>query len=247
MNGSSSSYSSTPPPSPDVDDPPAVVDAEVRDVPLNELKCELYATLSSVNRGFSITPTLRAQVDNLLSQIEREGGDRVSLDERQRSVFCGNWRLIYTNALDVLFLGLLSPLSILTNQIYQTVEQRDDTDENTYTLKNIIEFEPLLSTVLNVNTTDRRTFTKVTVTAKGVVQTNDYKSTALTFENVQVSPESILGFEVPSQLKALSPTVKIGSPVGVLQTTYLDEDIRIGRAEQPQGNINSVFVFIREV
>lgn len=252
MNGSSpissSSYSEsssyTPPkgtePESEAEQESQVVDTDAREVPLSELKSELFATLASVNRGFSVTPTLRSIISALLSHLERISSSSSSqaspLSISQRTVFSGNWRLIYTNAPDVLSLGLLAPIA-LVNQVYQTIEYTEK--DSDIEVNNIIELEPPIAPLFSGN---MRTFSKIIVKASGDVRSET--ALGLVFDSVRVEPQTVFGVDVPEGIKGLIPSVRIGSPVGQFETTFLDEDLRISRANF--GKQSSVFVFIRE-
>lgn len=314
MNGSSSSP--PPPPPPYGDDSnsglngsssyaadaetaaPTVVDAVARAVPLDELKAELYAAAACMNRGFAVTPSLTGDIRGLIEQLERSnpnpappgGGDDAAALRRWRMLLGGKWRLVYTDALDVLSLGLLSPVA-LVNQVYQTIGtfvpyssssssssagmqmEAEEEEEVIVDVANIVELQPFTAAVGNMlSVLPGRTLTNLVVKANGRQrllrpgaqqqqqqerQENKQRSASiveLRFESVRIQPESFLGFRIgQDRLPAPALPLDAMSPVGLLDTTYLDEDVRISRARAGSAGagalasgVENVFVFIRE-
>lgn len=280
LNGSSSSYATD---AAAAAAAPAVVDAVSRAVPLEELKAELYAASACVNRGFAVTPSLTGDIRGLIEQLERgnpnpapPGGDDAAALQRWRTLLGGKWRLVYTDALDVLSLGLLSPVA-LVNQVYQTIGTfapysssspsssvaEIDAEEVTVDVANIVELQPFTAVVGNMlSVLPGRTLTNLVVNANGRQRLRpggeqDKRSAStveLRFESVKIQPESFLGFRIgQDRLPAPALPLNAMSPVGLLDTTYLDEDVRISRARAGSAGagalasgVENVFVFIRE-
>lgn len=214
------------------------VDTDAHEVPATDLKCELYAAVASINRGFNVPPDMRRNIESLIEQLERVNS--CPNPSERPLLFAGNWRLLYTNALDVLSLGLLSPVA-LVNQVYQNIVPASVSSAPTadFNLQNIVELEPAPAPVANKFI--GRTMARVVVNAKGFVKSRSVIS--LTFENVSFQPSSFLGYQFPSTLRV--PKIPLNSPVGKIDTTYLDEDIRISRANV-NGRTDNIFVLIRE-
>lgn len=217
----------------------ATVDASVHEVPVSDLKCELLAATASTNRGLAASSEARIAVETLVEQLERSDYAQQMGDVTQKPpLFTGKWRLIYTNALDVLSLGLLSPVAAL-GEIYQNVYSASDTSAD-FDVENVVELEPFIAPVANklIGRTMTRFVVKVTGNIVGV------NTVRLTFRSVTVRQELFAGISVGSRLPALSTPLP-GSASGDLETTYVDEDLRISRTASgsyPQG----LFVLFRE-
>lgn len=208
------------------------MDVQVREPSLAELKCELYAVASTTNRGLLQTAQATSEISSLLHQLERQNPTPSPMTSPS---FAGVWRLLYTNALDILSLGLLAPLA-LVNQVYQNISF--DPQSDGYIVENVIDLEPTTATITNKFL--GRTMAKVVVEARASVQSPSIAS--LTFDNVSFRPQSLVGLRVSDIFR--SPKVPLGRPVGAIDTTFLDDDLRISRVTA--GNGKNVFVLVRE-
>lgn len=117
--------------------------------------------------------------------------------------------------------------------VYQDIESSDS--KGVFEIENLVYFRPPFAPIVDVGTEGL-----LRVKAKGVIAGDDRVD--LTFEKAVLRQTSFVGVEVPENL-ALG--VPLGEPVGYLDTTFLDEDIRIGRAPMFGANEN-IFVLARE-
>ena len=154
----------------------------------------------------------------------------------------GEWKLIYTTALDVLTVGLTPGVEV--GQIYQNISP--DLTE----VVNIIELQPSLAALNGVLGSSLTTFT---VRAKATVEGIDRLRIA--FQDVSVQAETLFGTQlstlpIPEALRRFKfsfPTALRGDggdpslSSGYFTTTFLDDDLRISR-----GNNGALFVLVRE-
>lgn len=214
------------------------VDAQAREVPPADLKCELYAAVASLNRGLSASSVTKASVNDLIEQLERQNPTEAPVDTPDLLV--GEWRLLYTDALDILSLGLLAPVA-LVSEVYQNVALAPDDADHDFDVENIVELEPAIAPVLNAFA--GRTMSKVAVKARGVRQSE--QRVDISFVESALRQHSVVGMEIPAQLPSLRvPFGRRARPAGYIDTTYLDEDIRVVRAPPFFGQ-NNVFVLMR--
>jgi len=128
--------SRSPPPSPSVlwqeFDFPSDTEAEVEEDPLiqsspssdlarESLKKDFLAAVVSTNRGFSTTSLEKETLMDLIQQLEKRNPNPEPLkaSELSRSPLFGEWRLLYTNAIDVLLLGAIPVVQV--GRIFQNV------------------------------------------------------------------------------------------------------------------------------
>lgn len=217
----------------------ATVDAAVHEVPVSELKCELLAAAASTNRGLAASSEARIAVETLVEQLERSESAQEMGDVTQKpSLFTGKWRLIYTNALDVLSLGLLSPVATL-GEVYQNIYSATDISTD-FDVENVVELEPFVAPV--TNRLIGRTMTRLVIKISGAI--SNVNTVRLTFQSFTARQEFFAGFNVGSRLPALSSPLP-GRATGELETTFVDEDLRISRTA-PGYRPSGLFVLFRE-
>lgn len=218
---------------------PVTFEAEVREPSISELKCDLFAATAACNRGLLVTSNSRPRIDGIIEQLERANPSPNSAEDRD--LFMGNWRLLYTNAVDILSLGLLSPVA-LVNQVYQNIFEASDNSASDFGVENVIELEPTFATISNKFV--GRTMAKVVVAAEAKKQSASVVD--LTFKQVAFLPQTFIGMPFPEGVPL--PKLPLGSPVGAIDTTFLDEDLRISRVtdESGFGGSKNVFVLVRE-
>ncbi|CAN8075533.1 unnamed protein product [Agarophyton chilense] len=207
-----------------------VIDATARSVPLQDLKLQLLSRVSTVNRGFAASPSSRQQILSLVEQIERENPTPLTA---RSELLDGDWKLLYTNALDVLSLGLLSSVTLVA-EVFQNVQRLD---EDSFSVVNVVNFEPPIAAVSN--SFWGRTMATLVVNADGK-RSSDTRID-IRFKSVKFKPVSVVGFQLPDVLSP--PPIRVGSPKGYIETTFLDDDIRIARA--PPTNSSNLFVLQR--
>lgn len=218
------------------DSEPIEVDAEVRDMSLEEIKAELLTATNGTDRGFAASKEARTNILSLVAQLESQDMALSLPDDPAPLV--GTWRLIFTSALDVLSLGLL-PLSRVGN-IYQNVETSDK--DNELAIYNIVELNPKFAPVLNAFDSIGETVTRITVTATGTLQTGSRLD--LKFVRSALQGVSILGFDLSSLPKLEVP---VNSPVGYVDTTFIDDTMRIAKGPPtPNSSQPNVFILVKE-
>jgi len=116
------------------------VSDEIRDKSSDDLKQDLLVTMASTNRGFAATEGQTNRIFDIITVLESRNPTDEPVDSE---LLEGNWRLVYTNALDVLFLGAL-PL-VQLGQVYQNIYSAGGYVE----VENLATFEPSVAPVLN--------------------------------------------------------------------------------------------------
>lgn len=128
-------------------------------------------------------------------------------------------------------------------QINQNIfEVRPDQKKSyEYDIENVVLLEPVFAPV--TNSFLGRTVAEIKVFAQG-----KSKSTTridITFVKTALKQKSLLGYDLPIELPPAS--LRVMSPVGYIETTYLDAELRIARSppvrEKRKGN---VFLLARE-
>lgn len=222
-----------------VDVPASTVEAQTRAVPISDLKCSLYAAVSSTNRGLTTSADDRANILSLVAELERAKPPTAPADDP--GMLCGRWRLLFTNALDVLSLGLLAPVAQV-GQIFQNIYEvpLEGKSDYQYDIENVVQLEPAFAPVSNA--LGGQSITSITVSAEGR-KTSDSR-VDITFVQNAIKQEKIFGMQLPNEFPAAK--FAIGSPVGYIETTFLDEDIRVARAPPVRNQEGGLFLLIRE-
>jgi PAP_fibrillin len=176
----------------------------------------------------------------LIKQLEGKGESIMGAGGAELLV--GTWRLVFTNALDILSLSLLPFVRI--GPIYQNVEAGEISGE--YNLYNLIDLSPPLDPVLNAFDVFGSTVTRIRVTAKGDVLPSDTRKLNIKFVRSAVEGVSLLGIDL-SDLPKLSAQIP-SSPNGLVDTIFIDDEMRILRAPPtPNASQDSnYFVLLRE-
>lgn len=229
------------------------------------LKLQLLRVCAACNRGFGASMADRTNVDVLLAQLNQlnptldstvgvTGSDAAAPAWRGRGLensaesdgtiasgpLEGVWRLVYTNASDVLSLDV-NPIAGV-GPISQEISLPGS-------VTNVIDFYPraasLLPPGLLRSSTRLRVMTRATARSMTRV--------GLTFERVAVEPRALLGADISSLLPALSiPLPRLpgsdragadsASSPAFFDVTYLDRELLVIQQNEPGG----VFVAVRE-
>ena len=106
-------------------------------------KRELFRRVASLNRGFNCIESERQEVLQLVETLENYPSDLpcVGFGTEAGALAAGEWRLVFTTALDVLSVGI-SPFSEI-GQIYQNINDEGDL------VTNIIELQPKIAALVN--------------------------------------------------------------------------------------------------
>jgi hypothetical protein len=216
------------------------IDAAAREVSASTLKSELLGVVNGTNRGIDATRTVKANAVELIKQLDGKGESFTGSGGAELLV--GTWRLVFTNALDILSLSLLPFVRI--GPIYQNVELGEISGE--YNLYNLIDLSPPLDPILNAFDVLGSTVTRIRVTVKGVASPVDSQKLDIKFVRSAVEGVSLLGIDL-SELPQLSARIP-SSPTGFIDTIFIDDEMRIARApptpNAPQDG--NYFVLLRE-
>lgn len=219
--------------------PSSTVDTNSRPVPSSDVKQELITAVSGTNRGFVVTPYQSDQILSLVAELEKSNPSDAPADD---PMLFGKWRLVFTDALDVLSLGLLAPIAQVA-QINQNIfEVRPEQKKSyEYDLENVVMLEPWFAPLSN--SFFGRTVAEIKVFAEG--KRKNESRIDITFVKTALRQKSVLGYDLPSELPPAS--LRVASAVGYIKTTYLDAELRVARSpplrEKRQGN---VFLLARE-
>ena len=192
-------------------------------------KAELLEAIAGKNRGLLANEIDNVRVLSAIQQLEDDNPTRKPLEAKD--LLNGDWRLLYTTSKGLLGLDRF-PLFKL-GQIYQCIRV---SEAKVYNIAEIVGL-PMLEGLVSV--------------AASFEPVSDNRVNVM-FERSIVGLQRFLSYQTPGKLiqqiesgkKFLPLDFKIdrGDQKGWLETTYLDEDMRIGR-----GNEGSVFVLTREV
>ena len=191
-------------------------------------KAELLEAIAGKNRGLLANEIDNVRVLSAIQQLEDTNPTRKPLEAKD--LLNGDWRLLYTTSKGILGLDRF-PLFTL-GQIYQCIRV---SETKVYNIAEIIGL-PMLEGLVSV----AATFEPVSESRVNVM-----------FERSIIGLQRFLGYQTPAALiqqiesgkKFLPLDFKIdrGEQKGWLDTTYLDEDMRVGR-----GNEGNVFVLTKE-
>mmetsp|Transcript_16497 Transcript_16497/g.29161 ORF Transcript_16497/g.29161 Transcript_16497/m.29161 type:complete len:221 (-) Transcript_16497:435-1097(-) len=135
------------------------------------------------------------------------------------SPLSGDWRLVYTNALDVLTVALVPAVAV--GQVYQNIN--GDASEIT----NVIDLQPSAAPLLNA--AGASTVARLKVKASGKVESGT--RVAIKFISSEFSPRTFLGQEVSGLLPAPRFSFpQVANPIGWIENTYVDDSLRVCRA-----------------
>ncbi len=191
-------------------------------------KAELLEAIAGKNRGLLASEIDNVRVLSAIQQLEDDNPTKKPLEAK--NLLNGDWRLLYTTSKGILGLDRF-PLFKL-GQIYQCIRV---SEAKVYNIAEIVGL-PMLEGLVSV----AATFEPVSERRVNVM-----------FERSIIGLQRFLGYQTPAKLiqqiesgkKFLPIDFKIdrGEQKGWLDTTYLDEDMRIGR-----GNEGNVFVLTKE-
>jgi len=185
------------------------------------LKAELLGACLGLNRGFSATAAEARRVQGLVELLEADNPNPMPTQglEFGTSPLSGDWRLVYTNALDVLTVALVPAVAV--GQVYQNIN--GDASEIT----NVIDLQPSAAPLLNA--AGASTVARLKVKASGKVESGT--RVAIKFISSEFSPRTFLGQEVSGLLPAPRFSFpQVANPIGWIENTYVDDSLRVCRA-----------------
>jgi hypothetical protein len=190
-------------------------------------KATLLETIAGKNRGLLATEGDKQAIGVAIAQLEGRNPTPRPLDTP--ALLDGNWRLLYTTSQELLGIDRV-PLAKL-GQIYQCIRTAENMIYNIAEISGLPYLEGLLSVAARFTpTSERRVEVKFERAIIGFTRLIGYQS-----------PESFIrSIESGQRFAAIDFAITNRDRQGWLDTTYLDDDLRIGR-----GNESSVFVLTK--
>lgn len=108
----------------------------------DDLKQQLLLSASGTNRGLAADSEMKEKILDLLKRIESTNPTPSPTSTDSRAMLLGQWKLVYTTALDVLSLGLL-PL-VQVGEVYQNIEADESGEISVF---NVVELGSCLNPV----------------------------------------------------------------------------------------------------
>ncbi|GBO53637.1 fibrillin [Pseudanabaena sp. lw0831] len=190
----------------------------------NTRKANLINAITPVNRGLQMSENQRKMIFSAVAYLEELNPS--SSPNNTPELLDGNWLLLFTTSQELLGIDRL-PLYKLGN-IYQCLRVAEGKIFNVAEIKGL----PLLSGIVSV-------CANFTVVSEKRVKVN--------FERLVAGSQTLIGYQdvnsfidtlrSPKKLFAIDFQIKREDQQGWLETTYLDQDLRIGR-----GNEGNLFV-----
>jgi hypothetical protein len=190
----------------------------------NTRKANLINAIAPVNRGLQLSENQRKAIFSAVAYLEELNPN--SSPNATPELLDGNWLLLFTTSQELLGIDRF-PLYKLGN-IYQCLRVAEGKIFNVAEIKGL----PLLSGIVSVCAN----FTVV-----------DEKRVKVNFERLVAGSQNLIGYrnvdsfidtlQSPKKLFAIDFQIKREDQKGWLETTYLDQDLRIGR-----GNEGNLFV-----
>ncbi|KAL9455640.1 hypothetical protein AB3S75_004959 [Citrus x aurantiifolia] len=221
---------------------------------IDNLKKALVDSFYGTDRGLNATSETRAEIVELITQLEAK--NPTAAPTEALTLLNAKWILVYTS-----FSGLFPLLSRGTLPLARVEEISQTIDSENFTVQNSIQFTgPLATTSISTNAKfEVRSPKRVQIKfEEGVIGTPQVTDSLVLPENVEflgqkidLSPFKGILSSVQDTASSVAKTISSQPPLKFsisnsnaqswLLTTYLDEDLRISRADA-----GSVFVFIKE-
>ncbi|AFY69094.1 PAP fibrillin family protein [Thalassoporum mexicanum PCC 7367] len=196
-------------------------------------KEELLKAIANVNRGLAATEDQRKAIFSATAYLESANPN--PSPNQLPHLLSGDWRLLFTTSDELLGLNRLPGFKL--GQIYQCIRAEAGKIYNVAEVNSITGLTPfsgLVSVCAN--------FTAAAENADRRVKVN--------FERFVISTQWLLGYQqvkpyvdllqTDKRLWAIDFAIKNPNQRGWLETTYLDQDVRIGR-----GNEGSLFILAK--
>jgi len=187
-------------------------------------KANLINAIAPVNRGLQMTENQRKAIFSAVAYLEELNPNPAP--NQTPELLDGNWLLLFTTSQELLGIDRF-PLYKLGN-IYQCLRMEEGKIFNVAEIKGL----PLLGGLVSV-------CANFTVVSEKQIKVN--------FERLVAGSQSLIGYRdvnsfidtlrSPKKLFAIDFQIKRENQKGWLETTYLDQDLRIGR-----GNEGNLFV-----
>lgn len=190
-------------------------------------KAALLQTIAGKNRGLLATDSDKQAIAVAIAQLEDRNPTPRPLEASD--LLEGDWRLLYTTSQELLGIDRV-PLAKL-GQIYQCIRTAEKTIYNIAEISGLPYLNGLVSVAARFTpASERRVEVKFERAIIGFTRLIGYQS-----------PESFIrSIESGQRFAAIDFGITNRDRQGWLDTTYLDDDLRIGR-----GNESSVFVLTK--
>ncbi len=189
-------------------------------------KAKLLEAISGQNRGLLSGEIERAAIEEAIAGLEAE--NPTQRPTQRDDLLDGNWRLLYTTSQDLLNLGQF-PLWTL-GQIYQCIRTQTGRLYNVAEVSGLPFLEGILSVRAKISPlSEERVSVKFDRRILALQRAIDYRN-----------PED---FANKVEAENIGPAIDIpvnDDQLNWLDTTYLDEDLRVGR-----GSGGSIFVLTK--
>ena len=193
-----------------------------------DAKARLLEAVAGKNRGLLATETDRVKVLTAIEQVEDHNPTANPLVAKE--LLEGDWRLLYTTSRGILGLDRFPLLQL--GQIYQCLRTGEARLYNIAEIVGVPFFEGIVSVAADFEAiSERRVSVRFNRYILGLQRLLDYRSPS----------QFIAAIESGKKFLPLDFSLESRERQGWLETTYLDEDLRIGR-----GNEGSVFVLAKE-
>ncbi|GAB0490059.1 hypothetical protein MMPV_001289 [Pyropia vietnamensis] len=217
-------HSPVPPPTASAAQPSDVEPDTVPPVDVGATKRSLLLLAAATDRGYRATSADTSAALALIRTLE--SANPTPAPTRSLDLLCGDWKLLYTTARDVLSLAYL-PFSRV-GDVYQNIlpERSGVRTENVVRL--------IAPAVPFFGPRTAESVVSLRVRARSEVQTGVRLS--LTFERAELPPPILGGVDLGTRLGGgvINVPLSLGgggdNQTGWLDTTYLDGELRIGRA-----------------
>ncbi|MGL5835916.1 MAG: PAP/fibrillin family protein [Waterburya sp.] len=191
-------------------------------------KAELLEAIAGKNRGLLANEIDNARVLSAIQQLEDINPTKKPLEAKD--LLNGDWRLLYTTSKGILGLDRF-PLFKL-GQIYQCIRVSEAKVYNIAEIIGLPMLEGLVSVAASFDpVSERRINVIFERSIIGLQRFLSYKTPAKKIQQIESGKKFL-----PIDFK-----IDRGEQKGWLETTYLDQDMRIGR-----GNEGNVFVLTKE-
>lgn len=191
-------------------------------------KAKLLEAIAGKNRGLLANEIDNARVLSAIQQLEDDNPTKKPLEAKD--LLNGDWRLLYTTSKGILGLDRF-PLFKL-GQIYQCVRVSEAKIYNIAEIMGLPMLEGLVSVAASFDAvSDRRVNVMFERSIVGLQRFLSYTTPAKLIQQIESGKKFL-----PIDFK-----IDRGDQKGWLETTYLDEDMRIGR-----GNEGNVFVLTKD-
>ena len=221
---------------------PADRSVESRTLESKSMASQLLAMIPVTDSGApatnaTIPKELSSQIEDFVALMERTNGQK---NNAKSSLLSGSWRLLYSNAPEIVSLSKGLPLGFVLGPTYQPLDTVQGFFENNARLEQPLGLVALATNVVGSVSASK----KGTINAAGVVNENNNR-VDIRFEAIIFEVDEIFGRTLKTPIRKTIIPKSSKSTEGALPAndqTYLDEKVRVVR-----GGDGSLFIFEREL